>query len=66
MVWAHTTNLTPPLFIEVHVPNQEGKRSCVCLLGVSIVPVFTIFLLDLGAIWTEWYYLLFSFCYIGI
>ena len=27
-------NLTLPLFIEVHVPYQESKLSCISVLGV--------------------------------
>ena len=40
------TSLTPQLFIEVLVPNQESERSCICVLGVSILPLSIIFLLD--------------------
>jgi len=36
-VWAHQSNLTPPLFIEVSVPKQESEQSCICILEVSIV-----------------------------
>jgi len=45
-LWAHKTSLTPPLFTEVTVPNQESELSCICELGVSILPLSTIFLLD--------------------
>ena len=31
-VWAHTTSLASPLFIEVHVPSQESVRSFLCVL----------------------------------
>ena len=31
--WAHITSLTPPLLIEVFVPNQDSQRSCICVLG---------------------------------
>jgi hypothetical protein len=44
-VWADKTSLTAPLFIEVPVPSQESERSCICVLRVSIVPLFTIFLI---------------------
>jgi len=32
-------SLTPPLFIEVPVPIQDSKRSCLCvlLLGMSVL-----------------------------
>ena len=29
--WAHRTSLTPPLFIELPVPNQESERLCACM-----------------------------------
>jgi hypothetical protein len=39
-VWIHKTSLTPPLFIEVSVPRDESERSCICVLGVSILLLF--------------------------
>jgi hypothetical protein len=39
-VWVHKTILTPPLFVEVPLPNQESERSCICVLGVSNVSLF--------------------------
>ena len=40
-VWTHTTNLTSSLFlIEVPVRSQERERSCICCVGVSILPLF--------------------------
>ena len=33
----HKTSLIPPPFIEVSVPSQECERSCIYVLGVSIV-----------------------------
>ena len=39
---AHKTSLAPPVLIEVPVPNQESKRSCICVLRVSILPLSTI------------------------
>jgi hypothetical protein len=47
-IWAHKTSLIPPLFIEVLVPSQKSKRSCICVLWVSILPLSTIFGLDSG------------------
>jgi hypothetical protein len=39
----HQLNLQ--LFIEVPLINQENERSCLCVLGMSILaPVFTIYL----------------------
>jgi hypothetical protein len=37
-VWAHKTNLTLPLFIEVLVASQESERSCICVLGIFSSP----------------------------
>ena len=34
------TSLTPPLFTKVRVPRQESDRSCICVLGVFILPLF--------------------------
>ena len=47
-IWAHKTSLIPPLFIEVLVLSQKSKRSCICVLWVSILPLSTIFGLDSG------------------
>ena len=32
--------ITLPLFIEVPVPSQESKQSCICMFGASILPLF--------------------------
>jgi hypothetical protein len=52
---AHKTSLTQSklvypilFFIEVLVPRQESEQSCICVVGVSILPLSTIFLLDFG------------------
>ena len=29
------TSFTPPLFIEVRVPNQESEQSCMCAWGIA-------------------------------
>ena len=55
------TSLTPPLFIEVSVPSQESERSCICVLGVSILLLSMIFILDFGLVATVWYFS-FLFC----
>lgn len=48
-VWAHKTSFTTPLFlIELHVSNQERELSCICVLKVSIVTLYAIFLLNFG------------------
>ena len=46
----HKTNLTLSLFIEVPVPSQESERSCICVSGVSILPLSTTLVLDFGAV----------------
>jgi len=46
-----------PLSIEVSVAIQESGSSCMCVLGISIMPLFTIFLLDFGTVPIEWYFL---------
>ena len=40
-VWPHKTSLTRSFFIEVPVPNKESEWSCICVLGVSILPLST-------------------------
>jgi len=47
-------NFNPPLFIEVPVPSQESKRSCI--FGYRFLPLSTIVLLDFGIIPTIWYF----------
>jgi hypothetical protein len=39
--WADRTSLTPPLFIDVPVPSKESEWWCICVLGVSILPLPT-------------------------
>ena len=46
----------PPRLIEMPVPSQENGRSCVCVLGVSILPLSTILLEDFGTLSTPWYF----------
>jgi hypothetical protein len=43
-IQVHKTSLILPLFIEVPVPSQESKRSCICVLGISNLPISAIFL----------------------
>jgi hypothetical protein len=42
-------------FIEVPVPSQESERSCIYVLGISILLLSTIFLLDIETVPTVWY-----------
>ena len=51
-VWAHTTSLIQPLLIEVPVPSQEHEPSCICVLVISILLLFTILIFDLGIVLT--------------
>lgn len=34
------TSIIPPLFIKVNMPSQKSEQSCICLLRVSILPLF--------------------------
>ena len=42
----NSTSLTPSLFTEVPVLSQKSERSCICVLGISNLPISTIFLLN--------------------
>jgi hypothetical protein len=42
----------PSRFIEVHVPSQKRKRSCICVLEILNLARSTIFLLGFGAVLT--------------
>jgi hypothetical protein len=54
---AQNTSLTPPLFIELSMPSQEIERSCICGLGVPILPLTAILLLDCGTVATVCHFL---------
>ena len=58
-ILTHKTRLTPPPFIEMPVLSQGSERSCICVLGVSICPLYTIFLFIIGVVPNVWYVLLF-------
>ena len=50
------SNCNPPLFIEVSVSGHESERSCIYVLGVSILPLSTIILMfDFGVVQTVWH-----------
>jgi hypothetical protein len=51
--------LTTPLFIEMPVPSQKSERSCICVLGLSILPLSTFLIFDFGSVPTVWYFLFF-------
>jgi hypothetical protein len=55
-VWAHKISLTLSFFIEVSLPSHDSQQSCICVLGVSILPVSTIFPLDFINVPTVWYF----------
>ena len=63
---AHTTSITPPLFIEVPVPIQESERSCICVLRGIDFTSFCDFDIWFGIVPTVWWFLvliLFHNCY---
>jgi hypothetical protein len=57
----YKSSLTPPLLIEMTVPSQEIEQSCICVLGVSILFLSTIFLLHFRTVTTVWYFLFFYY-----
>ena len=54
-------NLNHFFFIEVPVASQESEHSCICVFGLSILSLSTIFLSDFGIVPTVWY-----FCFLKI
>ena len=38
--------ISPATFIEVHVPSQISERSCMCVLGESILPLSAILIFE--------------------
>jgi hypothetical protein len=50
LVWDHI------LLKCLHVPSQESERSCIRVLGVSILPLSTILIFDFGIVPTVWYF----------
>ena len=44
ILWAHSTSLALPLFIEVPVPSQESELSCIRMIEVLIYLCFYSFL----------------------
>jgi hypothetical protein len=38
--------LTPPLFIEAPITSQDSEWACICVLGVYILPLSTIFSIE--------------------
>ena len=58
-LWSQKTILTPSLYIEVPVPSQESELSCICVVGVSLLPLPMIYLLDFGTVPTVWHLVVF-------
>ena len=48
----YKTNLTSPYFIDAPATSQESE-SCICVLGVAILPDVTIFRLDFETVRME-------------
>ena len=68
-VLPNKTSLIAPRFIEVSVPGKDSQRPCMCVLGVSILPLSTIvyyvldmippcgiFLHNFWTVLTVWYF----------
>ena len=64
-VRVHKTSLTPLLFNEVAVLCRAIGRSSICVLRGSILPLYTFFLVDIGAVPIVWYFL-FSILFINL
>ena len=58
----HKTSLASSHFIEVPVPRQESGLSCICVLGVSMLPLSAILIFKFEIFPTPWY-CCFSFHY---
>jgi hypothetical protein len=68
-VWVHSPYFKSPLSIEVPVPSLEIERSCICVLGVSILSLSTILIFDLGISATVLYFVSFFHsitCYVYV
>jgi hypothetical protein len=39
-IWTHLISLTPPLFIDVSVPDHENEQLCFRVLGVFVLPLY--------------------------
>jgi hypothetical protein len=47
---SYETSLIPPLFIQVLSPSPERQLSCICVLGVSILPISANLIFDFGIV----------------
>ena len=48
--------LNPPPYIEVSLLSQKSERSCICMSRVFVLPISTIFLLDIRIVQTVRYF----------
>jgi len=55
----HTVNKI--MNLDLPVPSQESEWSCICVSGVSILPLSTILTFDFGVVPTVWYFCVFQF-----
>ena len=56
LLCCHKISLSPPRFIVVSAPSRESERSCICVLGVSILSLPNILIFDFGTVPTVWYF----------
>ena len=63
-VWGHKKYLTPPFFYWSACMKPGKWASCVCVLGVSILPFSTYLRFYFGIIPTVWYFFCFSIYFI--
>ena len=54
--WSYKTGLTPPLFTEVHIPNQESQWSCICVCQGYRYCLFYDLILNFRIVPTVWYF----------
>ena len=55
-VFRFLTSLTRPVFIQVIVSSKESEMSCICVTGLSFLPLSTISRVDFETVPTVWYY----------
>ena len=48
--WAYLTGFSTQHVIEAPEPSQESELSCICVLGVSMLPFSTVFIFDFGIV----------------
>jgi hypothetical protein len=55
-------SLTAPPFIEVPVPSL--KKGYICMLGLSTLPLFMTWWLELGTVRKAWYFFFISYFFV--